>query len=242
MKRYKGLMLSLAFILVLSTALAGCGSSQNAAETTGDTQGTENSADADEKITLTFLHNTPKSEINQGEGKTFYAQMDKFRAKHPNVEIKDEGYPSADYRTKIKTLAAANELPDMFFLEASLVPNFADNGLIEPINDIVENADWTENFMNDAFDDMTYNGDIYGIPSDMKATSLIFYNKEIFAEAGITSFPETWEEFKEAVVKLKDAGYIPIAMGNKDKWVLESCLLSTLGDRYTGPGMVLQRT
>ncbi len=37
----------------------------------------------------------------------------------------------------------------------------------------------------------------------------MFYNQEIFAEAGIESVPTTWEEFLAACEKIKAAGYIP---------------------------------
>ncbi|MBM7573002.1 ABC transporter substrate-binding protein [Aquibacillus albus] len=231
MKRKLGI-LSFILVLFVSVFITGCSSS---AETADESNGSDSKSGGDEKITISFIHNTPKAEINQAEGKAFYAQLEQFKKDHPNVVVKDEGYTSDDYRTKIKTLAAANELPDVYLLEGSFLPNFSENGLIEPLNDTIENkADWTENFMNDAFADMTYNGNIYGIPSDMKATSLIFYNEDIFKEAGVKEFPKTWADFKDAIIKIKDAGYTPIALGNKDKWVLQSCFLSTFGDRFTG--------
>lgn len=38
----------------------------------------------------------------------------------------------------------------------------------------------------------------------------IFYNKEIFEEAGVTAEPATWAEFLDACEKIKAAGYIPL--------------------------------
>lgn len=38
----------------------------------------------------------------------------------------------------------------------------------------------------------------------------VFYNKEIFAEAGITAEPTTWAEFLDVCEKIKAAGYIPL--------------------------------
>lgn len=38
----------------------------------------------------------------------------------------------------------------------------------------------------------------------------IFYNKAIFAEAGIEKLPETWTEFMDCCQKIVDAGYAPI--------------------------------
>lgn len=39
---------------------------------------------------------------------------------------------------------------------------------------------------------------------------IIFCNKNIFDEVGITEYPTTWEDFVDCCVKIKEAGYIPI--------------------------------
>ncbi len=49
-------------------------------------------------------------------------------------------------------------------------------------------------------------------------TSGVFYNKAIFAEAGIESEPQTWAEFLDCCQKIKDAGYNPLALD--DAYVL----------------------
>ncbi len=46
----------------------------------------------------------------------------------------------------------------------------------------------------------------------------MWYNKRLFAEAGIEEVPTTWDEFLAAVQALKDAGITPIALGARDKW------------------------
>ena len=40
----------------------------------------------------------------------------------------------------------------------------------------------------------------------------IFYNKDIFADAGITTLPATWDEFLVACQKMVDKGYEPMAL------------------------------
>ena len=45
-----------------------------------------------------------------------------------------------------------------------------------------------------------------------------WYNKDLFAKAGITSPPKTWPQFIADVTKLKTAGITPIAIGSKDRW------------------------
>jgi raffinose/stachyose/melibiose transport system substrate-binding protein len=60
-------------------------------------------------------------------------------------------------------------------------------------------------------------GKQYGIPYN---TSMVgfWYNKDLFAKAGIAAPPATWDELLQDVQKLKDAGITPIAVGAGDKW------------------------
>lgn len=52
-------------------------------------------------------------------------------------------------------------------------------------------------------------GDLFAVP--YQPYCLVFmYNKDHFAQAGITSVPQTWSEFMDACQQLKDAGFIPI--------------------------------
>jgi raffinose/stachyose/melibiose transport system substrate-binding protein len=44
---------------------------------------------------------------------------------------------------------------------------------------------------------------------------LFFYNKEIFKAAGVSSVPNTWDQFLETCEKIKKAGYIPMTMDDK---------------------------
>ena len=57
-----------------------------------------------------------------------------------------------------------------------------------------------------------YNGKQYGIPCDLGMVGF-WYNKDLFAQAGITAPPATWDEFLADVDKLKAAGHHPVAVG-----------------------------
>lgn len=186
------------------------------------------------EIELSFMHYYTTAD----EGAysiTFNKVLDEYIESHNEYKINEEVLSHDNYEMKIKTLAAANELPDVFLVKGSMVDTFKESGLIKSFEPILaDNQEWKNSFIDGAFEDFKREGDIYGIPLSVGATSLVFYNQEIFEEAGVNEFPETWEGFKTAVTKIKEAGYTPISLGNKGKWVAESCILSMLGDRYTG--------
>ncbi|MCX7709851.1 MAG: extracellular solute-binding protein [Clostridia bacterium] len=187
-----------------------------------------------ELVKLSFMHAWTKEDID-AKGKAFYVQLDKYKKNNPTVTIEDEVLPHDAYETKIKILAAANEMPDLFFFKGSMVGSFVENKLMDSVNDILEkDADWKNSFIDSAFDDFKVGDKIYGVPVQMANTHTVYYNKKIFEGAGIKSYPDTWDGFLEAIGKLKAKGVTPIVLGNKGKWVAESCILSTLGDRHTG--------
>ena len=63
----------------------------------------------------------------------------------------------------------------------------------------------------------SYQGKNYGVPWDMGMVGW-WYNKDLFAQAGIANPPTTWTEFLADVKALKAAGITPISLGEGDKW------------------------
>jgi glucose/mannose transport system substrate-binding protein len=55
----------------------------------------------------------------------------------------------------------------------------------------------------------------------------------LFNEIGLTKEPETWQEFIAALDKAKASGYIPLAMGDKEKWeagqIVENLMVAEFG-------------
>jgi raffinose/stachyose/melibiose transport system substrate-binding protein len=70
-----------------------------------------------------------------------------------------------------------------------------------------------------------------------------WYNKDLFAQAGIDAPPTTWSEFLEDVQKLNDAGITPIAVGMGDKWPgmhMWAYLVTRLGGKDNFEGALLR--
>jgi len=219
-------------------ALAGCGSGNGNSDAppSGSASAGSTSPDAGSAGPIKLTLGDRLLETSTDGSVIAHRQMiEEFKKEHPNVEISEESLQDATYKTKIKTLAAGNDLPDVFELLGSDAQMFADNKLILPLDDIMnQDPEWKQGFIPSTLNDFTVNGQLVGAPMQMLSTSLIFYNKEIFDKVGITEFPKTWPDFLKAIDTLKANGYTPISLGNKDKWVAESCILSELGDRFTG--------
>ena len=78
----------------------------------------------------------------------------------------------------------------------------------------------------------------YAVPLGVHRNGVLWFNKAIFDEHGLTA-PTTWDEFFAAADTLKAAGVTPLALGDKDGWtalnLFEQILLSQLGpEDYRG--------
>ena len=236
-KAFRVFALFIAVLVLFSMAACGSNNSGTAGdpkENTGGEQGSAAPDNSQKPVTLSFLHMFPK-ENTEGNTIAFLKVIDKFKSENPKIVINEEPLNHDNYETKIRTLAAGNELPDIFIMKGSMTNMFIENKLINSVDDVLnKDTEWKSGFLQGAFDDFVVDGKTYGIPFQMLNTHLIYYNKQLFADAGIASFPTTWKDFEDAINKIKAKGVTPISLGNKGNWVAESCILSTLGDRFTG--------
>lgn len=205
-------------------SLAACGSD-------GETK----ASDSDKGIELVVSHYRLEEERESNDvADCFLTLVEEYETKHPEITITQQAMSQADYTTKIQAQAAVNELPDVFMVKGSWMNNFVDNDVLAPIDTYLENYEYSETFREGAFDAATKDGSIYGVPNQLSLTSVVFYNSELWKEAGYDKFPDNWDDIFEANEKFKEMGISTFSLGNKDKWPAESCLLSTMGDRYTG--------
>lgn len=235
MKKRRWLKTLAVMLLAAMVIVAGCSqSSDNGGAPTPQEGGKPAGGDDQdqETINLSFGHFRVN---NAGIDKLFLDTLDQYRAENPHVNLTEEAVAHDPYREKMTTLGASGELPDIFMANGSMIIDYQSKGYVMDWNDIIaEDTEWSEGFVDGAFDDFTIDGKVYGVSIKMDSVHTIYYNKEIFADAGIDEFPTTWEGFKEAIVKLKEAGYTPIGMGNRSNVPVGSTLFSTLADRVTG--------
>ena len=94
---------------------------------------------------------------------------------------------------------------------------YAKAGLLRDISKFVKGTAFGNSMAPGVWNVYSYNGKNYGAPFDMGAITF-WYNKDLLAKAGYTSFPGDWDGFVAMVKKIKAAGITPIALGGGDKW------------------------
>jgi len=176
---------------VTATVLAACGSGGGSAP--GD------------KTTVTMWM-YPVIE-DQAKSKAFWDKVEKdFEAANPTIDAKIELQPWDGRQEKVTTALVTKKGFDLVLLGPDQVPQYAKQGTIAPLDDVVA-ADKAA-FRPSALAALTTEGALYGVPIYQTITAPVF-DKKVFAEAGVTQLPTTWDEVKAAAPKLA-ANKIPI--------------------------------
>ncbi|HEY8590926.1 MAG TPA: extracellular solute-binding protein, partial [Naasia sp.] len=131
--------------------------------------------------------------------------------------------PQPDWPTlqqQIRSAISAGDAPDVFLYNYNPtdLSREESGALMDWSAHLADDPEWQERFKQDNLDALTVDEELVGIPGD-QAPTLFYYNTEMFAEAGIDSFPTTWDEYLDAGQKLKDSGVAAISlMTADDSW------------------------
>ena len=192
--RRAALALSIAAALA---AVAGCGSSSGSS-----------SASSSGKVTLTFFGADYGTGPSNSTTKYWDAVATAFHQAHPSITVNVQTVNWTDFPTKSATLIQNKQHPDI--MEGNPAPPYAQSGLIYPVSDVLSPS-VAGNLIPKFLKDGQYQGVNYGIPFTT-STRAMYYNKKIFAAAGISAPPKTWTELQADAAKIKAKGDIGYGM------------------------------
>ncbi|MDO4901416.1 ABC transporter substrate-binding protein [Actinomyces sp.] len=185
-------------MLAASLALAACGA---------------NSADGGDEVTLTFWNNSTTP-----AWAAYWEEVTAdFEAAHAGVTIDVVAISNEDIDGKLQTALAGGQAPDLFVQRGGgKMADMVEAGQLLDITDLIE-PEVRESVAEGTFAPYTIDGSLYAMPTSFQPEG-IYYSQELFDAAGITETPTTIAELSNAVVKLKESGTAPIALGAKDAW------------------------
>ncbi|GAA2931251.1 MULTISPECIES: extracellular solute-binding protein [Streptomycetaceae] len=135
------------------------------------------------------------------EDKVFKKIAEGFEKKHPEVDVKYVNVPFGEAQNKFKNAAQAGAgAPDVIRSEVAWTPEFADLGYLAPLDGTAALKD-QDDFLEQAAASTKYKDKTYAVPQVIDSMG-IFYNKKIFAEAGV-EVPQTVAELKTASKAIK---------------------------------------
>ena len=163
--------------------------------------------------TIKWLH----VEVNPAQVAIWNEAARAFEAKHPGVKVEPQYLENEAYKAKLTTLLQSRDKPAMFYSWAGgVLKAQVEAGVIEDLTDRTKG--YIETLTPSAVAAFTLDGKVYGVPQAITEVGF-FYNKELFAKAGVdASKIKTWDDLLGAVKALKGAGITPITVGGADKW------------------------
>ncbi|WP_327582488.1 extracellular solute-binding protein [Nonomuraea sp. NBC_00507] len=120
--------------------------------------------------------------------------------------------PAQDLQQQLGQAFAGDNPPDVFYVDAVRLADYASVGALEPYANKISNPDDFYPTLRTAF---TYNGTFYCAPKDFSTLALIV-NQDLWSKAGLSDadVPTTWEQLTSVSEKLKAKGITPLALGD----------------------------
>ena len=152
------------------------------------------------------------------EGQAYKRRIDMFNAAYSSVGLraaptfKARTAGGTDYELQLIAAQLDGTLADIITFDAPNCASYADADLLYDITDKL-----SESEKKDFLSLNTYQNRVYGLPIQ-ESSAGFFYNKKIFADAGIdvsgitVDNPWTFAQFKEVCAKLAKTGKTPVDM------------------------------
>ncbi|EOQ35368.1 ABC transporter substrate-binding protein [Butyricicoccus pullicaecorum] len=214
--------------LMTAGCLSGCG---GGTETTDEGASTESTGSE-------IVINYPTFQCGVNTASPVVDQLiEEFNAEYAGkYRIQKEDVPGdANYVDKIKVQLGTGDLPPVVYgggynlLDLALAKD-----VVVDLTPYVEaDPEWKALYSDVALTTNSRDGKIYASSSEGSLVGY-FYNKDLFAQAGIDAPATTWDEFWQQCDKLKAAGITPLALDTADSaWVTSlwaGAMIATSGD------------
>lgn len=177
---------------------------------------------------LAFAHSAQAQEIklwtlnfaNDSANKAFQSIVQQFEKANPGVTVKVETRGTDEHKSALRVAAGSNQGPDIFFSWAGLGlgGEFIKAGLALPMDKYYSQYHWDDEFLPTALSfSKQYPGGRFGLPYTFHGEAL-YYNKALFAKAGISAPPTTYDELIADADKLRAVGIPAITFGGTVNW------------------------
>ncbi len=224
-----------AWLLLLALAAGGgCSSRSVGAENRSAPRGSASASDGQSQRPIEMFSWWESA----GDGGVLGALIRQHQKSYPgDVIINAATGLSGLARKTLRTRMMQREPPDAFQANVGadtmqwVLINRSDarESKLVALDDILpEVAEWRRVMPARLLDQVSYDGKMYGLPSNVHRINSLFYNRRVFDKYGLT-VPTTVADLKAIGKKLKGSGVAPLAVGSKEPWTLAllgfECLL-----------------
>ncbi len=145
-----------------------------------------------------------------------------FEKANPDVEVKLETRGTDEHKTAMRLAIGSDQAPDIYFMWGGfgLGGEFVRAGASAPLDKEYAALGWDNRFAAAALtDSRRYGNERHGVPFGIHGEAL-YYNKALFAKAGISAPPQSYDELLADAAKLKAARIPAFTFGGSVNWHL----------------------
>ena len=206
MKKLLTSITSIMLLIMMLLGLVACGDPSD---------GSGSSVDDEGNTIIKIMFHVDKSST---EGQAYQKRINAFNAAYKDKKIKAQAIFKArsagasGYETELLNNQLDGSLADIITFDAPNTAAYAASGLLYDISNLISAEEQSKFYSLN-----TYDGKLYGLPIQ-ESSAGFFYNKKIFAAAGIdvsaysAENPWTFEQFKAVCAKLQAYGVTAVDM------------------------------
>ena len=204
--------------VLLGAMLAGCAAP--AATTSGPvTDAAQPTSDAAQPVATTGEKQTLDLWFNSDD--TFNQFNEKvvadFEAANPDIDIVYSPYANEAYKTTLQVAIGSDDPPDILFNWAGDdTGRFAREGNLLDLSSYAKQYKWADQLSPAMLDAFTVDGKLYGAPYSQEA-KYFYYHLDLFDKLGL-KVPTTFDELLGVCRTIREAGMVPLAFGNQERW------------------------
>jgi multiple sugar transport system substrate-binding protein len=164
-------------------------------------------------ITLTYWNG-----FTGPDGPTVTKLVNEFNKTHKNITIKMSIMPWDVFYQKLLPALAAGDGPDIEAMDTQDLPQYASKHVFVPLTSYYKSSPDTSALAKGAVEGTVVDGTDYAVPVNF-APLMLYWNKALFAKAGLSGPPANWTEWISDLKKLSKPGSSPqygIAMGDNN--------------------------
>jgi glucose/mannose transport system substrate-binding protein len=170
-----------------------------------------------------------------GEKDALDALLDVYKQDHPRTSVLNNALTGSRNANDQLTMRMSGSPPDTFqgsgggSLWRWVLYNGRDDTetKLETLDDLAKSQNWKTLLPQPLLDVVTYKSKMYGVPLGVHRMAVVYYNKKIFADNGLTP-PSTMAEFTAVGDALKAKNIVPLAVGSKNGWPVSQIAIDGL--------------
>lgn len=127
-----------------------------------------------------------------------------FEAANPGTDIQIEVVPWDVLLQKLTTDISAGANADLSIIGTRWLVDFVEEGIAAPLDGFMDDA-FRDRFIDVFLSPSVLDGQTFGLPIAASARAM-YYNRDLFEQAGLDGPPDTWEELVEAARAISALG------------------------------------